>query len=128
MGVTTFAGLAPRMNEFIQGVQYEMATRGADAKGVENVPGGVKISAKSSLMAKSKAEIRVVGNDIQYTYGSSLNLSLMALLCLFFFTLIAVILYVAKKGSAEDIALSAGQAAAARLGQATSAPQASMYQ
>ncbi len=117
MGVNTFSGLGSKMHEFVQGVEYELQARDAKIKKRVQIHDGVRIEAKTGIMNKSKSEIRAIGNDIQYTYGSGLNVGILSILCIFFFTLIAVLWYFVKKGSAEDIAQSAGQAAATRISQ-----------
>ena len=122
MGVISFEGLGPRMDEFVAKLEHELQARGNIIKKREALPDGVKIVAKSGLLVNSKAEIRRIENDVQYTYGHTLNVSFVSVLCIIFLTLIALILYFAKKGSADDAMLSAGQATASRIQKAEAPP------
>ena len=115
MGVITFEGLGPKINDFAEVLISEISARGQTIKKKEAIPDGVMIQTTNSLLTNGKAEMRRVGDDLQYTYGSALNVSAGSLLCIIFLTLIAIILYFAKKGSAEDMMLSSGQSVAAKI-------------
>ncbi|MEX2737516.1 MAG: hypothetical protein Q6356_000405 [Candidatus Wukongarchaeota archaeon] len=115
MGVTTFEGLGSKMDDFAEALLSELSARGKTIKKKETIPDGIMIQTTNSLMTNGKAEVRRVGDDLQYTYGSSLNVSAGSVLCILFLTLIAIILYFAKKGSAEDMMLSSGQSVAGRM-------------
>ena len=115
MGVITFEGLGAKIDDFAEVLLSELSARGKVIKKKEAIPDGVMIQTTNSLLTNGKAEIRRVGDDLQYTYGSALNVSAGSVLCLIFTVLIALIIYFAQKGSAEDTMHSAGQAVAGRM-------------
>ena len=103
------------MDDFVEALLSDLSAQGKALKKRIAIQDGVIIQTTNSLMTNGKAEIRRVGDDLQYTYSSALNVSAGSVLCLIFTVLIALIIYFAQKGSAEDTMQSAGQAVAGRM-------------